>query len=176
MIVNLNGMMIFRQKKKQRSANLSTAEEEFLRRLPVRRRQWESVFLFSGFEAKFPINMTMDIQAAIKQVKSDTSSAQSKPVDIELKFVHYLQAKILLALVYVCTAKMIADILTKALVASRLEEVRNDWSQFEQELPRCLGHREGVLESGFIKVFYFLEPTRRVHARICCKGKGRSRR
>ena len=117
-MVKLNGMLIAWQSKKQGAVALSTAEAELL--LGVRQLCAEI-----GLQVRLPMRMSMDNQAAIKQVSSEISSAQAKHVDVRLKFMRDLQAKGLLLPTYLCARDMEADILTKPLAVSRVQELRD---------------------------------------------------
>ena len=82
--------------------------------------------LFSelNMEVMKPMPMWMDNQAAIKHLETEMSTSSAKHVDIRFKFIcHYAQAKIVQPR-FVKSADMIADLLTKALPAPRIVDLR----------------------------------------------------
>ncbi len=127
-ILMVNGMTVGWHCKKQSAITLSTAEAEFVAAsvgakelLGVRELAGEL-----GLPVTTPMTMYMDNQAAIKQVENEASSSQAKHVDVRLKFVRDYSAKNIVKPVYIETKKMLADILTKALPAPRLFELRTE--------------------------------------------------
>ena len=68
--------------------------------------------------------MWMDNQAAINQLENEKSTSSAKHVDIRFKFIcHYAQAKVVQPS-FVKSGDMIADLLTKALPAPRIMNLR----------------------------------------------------
>jgi hypothetical protein len=125
-ITTINGMMAGWQCKKQSGVALSTAEAEFVaasisaRKLKGIKQLAEEV----GIPIETPMTMYMDNQAAIKQIENEASSSLAKHVDIRLKFAKDLHQKRIVQPEYVDTTLMLADVLTKALPAPRLQELR----------------------------------------------------
>ena len=67
--------------------------------------------------------MWIDNQAAIKQLESAKSTSSDKHVDIQFSFIlHHAQAGIVMPR-FVKSQNMMADLLTKALPAPRMEEL-----------------------------------------------------
>ena len=72
--------------------------------------------------------MMMDNQAAIKQLESGDSLASAKHVDIRVNFIGNFAKCGITKPAYVESRLMMADLLTKALPAPRLAELRADFS------------------------------------------------
>ncbi|GMF64040.1 unnamed protein product [Phytophthora fragariaefolia] len=77
-----------------------------------------------GVKTKSVYDLKVDNQAAIKQIKGEDTSGRAKHIDIRYKFVKDLARKKALDVAYCESKEMRADILTKALPAPRLEELR----------------------------------------------------
>ena len=97
-------------------------------------------------------------------MKIETNSAQENHLNIKFKSLRELQDKHLLAPVFVgMYVKDGGSFSHRSAVASRLKRyTQTHWCKIKQDLPRCPGHREGVLESRFIDVSPFPRPTLRV--------------
>lgn len=68
--------------------------------------------------------MWMANQAAIKQLKSEKSTSSAKHVDIRFKFICQHAQDGTVALRFVSSESMMADIMTKAILAPRMEKLR----------------------------------------------------
>ena len=68
--------------------------------------------------------MWMDNQAAIKQLESEKSTTSAKHVDIRFKFISHHAQEGTVVPRFVKSQDMMADILTKAMPAPRMEELR----------------------------------------------------
>ena len=68
--------------------------------------------------------MKTDSQATIKRVENEASSSQAKHGDLRLKFIGDYYKKGAIKPTYVNTHDMLADILTKPLLAPRLQALR----------------------------------------------------
>ena len=82
--------------------------------------------LFGELDMKVvePMPMWVDDQAAIKQLDSEKSTSSAKHVDIRFKFIcHYAQVKMVKPS-FVKSGDMIADLMTKALSAPRIVDLR----------------------------------------------------
>ena len=83
--------------------------------------------------------MKMDNQAAIKQLESGKSTASAKHVDIRFKFIcHYAHAQVVQPIL-VKSGEMIAYLLTKALPAPRIAELRD---MFNLKIRHSTGEEE----------------------------------
>jgi hypothetical protein len=121
-----NGMLVSWHCKKQTAVALSTAEAEFVSgsvgaREALGLRELVQEF---GFRVELPMPLWIDNQAGIKQIENESSSSESKHVDVKLKFIRDFAAKRVLKPQYLATSDMIADLLTKALPAPRLVDLR----------------------------------------------------
>ena len=106
--------------------SLSTMEAEFISASQAGRELLGTKELLNELKLRVrePMPMWIDNQAAIKQLESEKSTSSAKHVDIRFKFIrHYAQAGIVVPR-FVKSQDMIADILTKALPAPRMEELR----------------------------------------------------
>jgi hypothetical protein len=125
-MIYVNGMLCGWQCQKQAAVALSTAESEFVSGSVGAKGVLGMYQLVGeiGLEAETPMVMNMDSQAAIKQVENEVTSSAAKHIDVRLKFIRDYAQKKLLQPVYVATQYMRADVLTKALTAPRLKELR----------------------------------------------------
>ena len=77
-----------------------------------------------GLKCEEPMILYVDNQAALKQLGGDGSPAKSKHVDVRIKFViSHVKSGALVPL-YLESRNMPADLMTKAVAAPRLEELR----------------------------------------------------
>ena len=60
----------------------------------------------------------------MKQIENEASSARTKHVDVNLKFLHDYAKKKTVKPTYECTKTMVADLLAKVLPAPRFKELR----------------------------------------------------
>ena len=68
--------------------------------------------------------MYMDNQAAIKQLETEDSMSSAKHVDVRVKFICDVARKGLVNPVFVESRLMMVDLLTKALPAPRMMELK----------------------------------------------------
>ena len=122
---HMNGMLVSWHCKQQGAVALSTAEAEFVagaigtkELLGLR----ELVIEF-GTNVKEPMAVKIDNQAAIKQITNEATNSASKHVDIKIKFVRDVAKRGLIKPEYVNTKDNIADLMTKALPAPRMQEL-----------------------------------------------------
>lgn len=127
-IVQVKGMTVSWQCKKQSSVALSTTEAEYVA-ATVGAQELLGLKELLGeldIDTKLPIDMMMDNQAAIVQVQSETSSAKAKHVDVKLKFIQDCTKKNVVMPEYIFSTEMLADLLTMALTVPRMKEI---WDQ-----------------------------------------------
>ncbi|KAE9007332.1 hypothetical protein PF005_g12321 [Phytophthora fragariae] len=125
-VLLVGGMVVGWLFKKQASISLSTMEAEFVAASQVTAEMLGIAELLKeiGVKAKGVYDLKVDNQAAIKQIKGEDTSGRAKHIDIRYKFVKDLARKEVLDVAYCESKEMRADILTKALPAQRLEELR----------------------------------------------------
>ncbi|POM57760.1 Mitochondrial Carrier (MC) Family, partial [Phytophthora palmivora] len=125
-VVQVNGMTIDWECKKQTAVVLSTVEAEFVAASVGGQNVLDLHELFGeiGLPVKLPIEMMIDNQAALKQITSEASSGRAKHVDVKVKFLRDYAERGVVLPTYVGTADMLADLLTKALPGERVLELR----------------------------------------------------
>ena len=125
-VLTMDGAVVSWVCTKQTGFLLSTIEVEFIAASQAGRKLLGLRELFSelGMKVNEPMPMWMDNQAAINQLESGKSTSSAKHVDIRFKFIcHYAQVKAV-NLSLVKYGDMIADLLTKALTAPRIVDLR----------------------------------------------------
>ena len=75
-------------------------------------------------QVREPMPMWIDNQAAVKQLESENSTSSAKHVDIRFKLIFHHAREGIVVPRFVKSQDMMADILTKALPAPRMEEFR----------------------------------------------------
>ena len=86
-----------------------------------------------------PMQMKVDNEAEIRQLKSEKSTANAKHADIRFKFIcHYAHAQVFQP-IFVKSGEMIADLLTMALPAPRISELRD---MFNLKIMHSMGEEE----------------------------------
>ncbi|CAI5705568.1 unnamed protein product [Peronospora effusa] len=125
-VIMVNGATVRWHCKKQSAVAVSTAEAEFVAAAAGGQEVLGLKELFSelGLQVKTPIVLAMDNQVAIKQIKNEASSASAKHVDVKLKFLRDYATKEVVKPSFVKSHDMLADLLTKALPAPRVVELR----------------------------------------------------
>ncbi|KAE9351299.1 hypothetical protein PF008_g5993 [Phytophthora fragariae] len=125
-IVQVQGMTVDRQCKKQTAVALSTAEAEFVAASIGGQDVLGLNELFKeiGLSVKLPIEMKMDNQAVMKQLTNEVSSSKAKHIDIRIKFLRDYVEKGVVVPTYVGSKDMLADLLTKALPSERVLALR----------------------------------------------------
>ena len=68
--------------------------------------------------------MHVDNQAAIRQLEGEASSITAKHIDVRVKFVCDFARRGIVLAQYVRSEQMLADLLTKALEATKLAKLR----------------------------------------------------
>lgn len=128
-LVTMDGMPISWICKKQGGVSLSTMEAEYTaasvvaqEMLGVRELLGELSGTFVPLEV--PMELRVDNQAALKQLGGEQSSGKAKHIDIRIKFVGDYVRRGVLRADYLETKEMPADVLTKALSAPRMTELR----------------------------------------------------
>ena len=125
-VLTMDGAVVSWACKKQTGVSLSTMEAEFIAASHAGRELLGLKELFGELNMKIvkPMPMWMDNQAAINLLKTEKSSSSAKHVDIRFKFIcHYAQAKEIEPR-FIKSEEMIADLLTKALPAPRMKDLR----------------------------------------------------
>ena len=125
-VIYVNGMIAGWHCKKQGAVAISTAEAEFVAAATGGKEVLGLKELFTelGQAVKTPIVLKIANQAAIKQIGNEASSASAKHMDVKLKFLRDYAKKKIVEPAYVDTKSMVADLLTKALPAPRVQELR----------------------------------------------------
>ena len=77
-----------------------------------------------GLQVKTWIVLAMDNQTAMKQIENEASSVSAKHVDVKLKFLQDYATKGVIKPRFMKSHDMLADLLTKALHAPRVLELR----------------------------------------------------
>ena len=125
-VLTMDGAVVMWLCKKQSGVSLSTMEAEFISASQAGRELLCTKELLNELRlsVREPMPMWMDNQAAIKQLDSEKSTSSAKHVNILFKFIcHYAQVKTVKPS-YVKSVEMIADLLTKALPAPRIVNLR----------------------------------------------------
>lgn len=126
-VVLLDGMPILWVCKKQGGVALSTMEAEFTAESHVCRELlgFRQLLLEIRLPVLEPMPLMVDNRAAIKQLRSESTSASAKHIDICIKFVYSYTHQGVIEPVYVESRLQLADLLTKTLSAPRLSELRD---------------------------------------------------
>lgn len=124
--IMVNGALISWHCKQQSANALSTTEAEFVAAAVGVREMLGVKELLTEISVKVALPMTIKIdnQAAIKQVENEASNSSSKHVDVKHKFVTGASKDGIIKAVYVGSNKNVADLLTKALPAPRVCDLR----------------------------------------------------
>uniref|UniRef100_A0AAV1TUD3 Polyprotein n=1 Tax=Peronospora matthiolae TaxID=2874970 RepID=A0AAV1TUD3_9STRA len=77
-----------------------------------------------GVEPALQMQLRVDNQAAIAQIAGEVSSLKAKHVDVRLKFLCDYPRRGIITASYVRSEQMLADLLTKALDATKLSTLR----------------------------------------------------
>ena len=77
-----------------------------------------------GAAPKLPILMHVDNQAAIRQLEGEASSITAKHIDVRVKFVCDFARRGIVLTQYVRSEQMLADLMTKALDATKISKLR----------------------------------------------------
>uniref|UniRef100_A0AAV1TI68 Uncharacterized protein n=1 Tax=Peronospora matthiolae TaxID=2874970 RepID=A0AAV1TI68_9STRA len=125
-IVMLNGMAVSWAARKQGGVSLSTMEAEFVAATEVARELLglREMLCEVGVEPTLPMQLRVDNQAAIAQIAGEASSLKAKHVDVRLKFLCDYSRRGIITASYVRSEQMLADLLTKALDATKLSTLR----------------------------------------------------
>ncbi|KAE8904952.1 hypothetical protein PF005_g3499 [Phytophthora fragariae] len=125
--VLIDGMPILWVCKKQSGVALSTMEAEFTAASHICRELlgFRPLLLAIRLPVLEPMPLMVDNQAAIKQLRSESTSASAKHIEICIKFVNPYTHQGVLDPVYVEWRLQLADLLTKPLLAPRLSELRD---------------------------------------------------
>uniref|UniRef100_A0AAV1UWI0 Polyprotein n=1 Tax=Peronospora matthiolae TaxID=2874970 RepID=A0AAV1UWI0_9STRA len=125
-IVMLNGMAVSWGARKQGGVSLSTMEAEFVAASEVARELLglREMLCEVGVEPTLPMQLRVDNQAAIAQIAGEASSLKAKHVDVRLKFLCDYSRRGVITASYVRSEQMLADLLTKALDATKLSTLR----------------------------------------------------
>ena len=109
-----------------RRLTLSTMEAEFTAASIMARELLGIRELLQELNLIFeePIPLRVDNQAALKQLDGERDSAKAKHIDVRIKFVGDFTKRGIIKPEYRETSSMPADILTKALAAPKLVEMR----------------------------------------------------
>jgi hypothetical protein len=112
--------------RKQGSVALSTMEAEFTSASSAAQELLGLSNLLTelGVAHELPMRLGVDNQAAISQITSEASSARAKHIDIKVKAIKHQARAGLIRAEYVASGDMVADLLTKALPAPRLSQLR----------------------------------------------------
>ena len=126
-VVYVNGLLVTWTVSKQSNVSISTMESEFV----AAARATQEVLGCLEFvrEISWPIKLPavlgMDNQAAISQVQSEASSYKAKHIDIKHKMIKDFYKNGIILPIYVPTAEMKADLLTKALSTPTFRHLRD---------------------------------------------------
>ncbi|KAG3067236.1 hypothetical protein PI124_g21838 [Phytophthora idaei] len=126
-LVTVDEMAVSWVCKKQTGVSLSTMEAEYT--ASVMAQELLGIReLLKQLKVRFeePMPMRVDNQATLKQLGGEGASSKAKHVDIRIKFVGDYTRKRVLAPEYRESKHMLADVLTKALPAPRLGELRTE--------------------------------------------------
>uniref|UniRef100_A0AAV1U951 Reverse transcriptase Ty1/copia-type domain-containing protein n=1 Tax=Peronospora matthiolae TaxID=2874970 RepID=A0AAV1U951_9STRA len=125
-LITIDGMPVIWMCKKQGGVSLSTMEAEFTAASIMARELLGIRELLQELDLRFeePIPLRVDNQAALKQLDGERASAKAKHIDVRIKFVGDFATRGIIKPEYRETSSIPADILTKALAAPRLVEMR----------------------------------------------------
>nr|CCA27148.1 AlNc14C466G11804 [Albugo laibachii Nc14] len=100
----------------------------------------------------------MDNQAAINQFLNEATSTKAKHIDVRLKHVRQYTDKGIIALTYVHTSKMLADLHIKAFSTPRFLQLRQLWQlrnwtlQVEDDTSASATTKKGALKGPKIRL------------------------
>ncbi|GAB9471215.1 unnamed protein product, partial [Globisporangium polare] len=125
-VVLMNGMPVSWICKKQGGVSLSTMEAEFVAASETGRELLgiREMLMEVGAVVVTPMPMGVDNQAAIKQIEGEASSTKAKHIDVRVKFLCDYAKRGVVKPYYVRSELMLADLLTKALAAPKLADLR----------------------------------------------------
>ena len=125
-LITIDGMPVSWMCKKQGGVSFSTMEAEFTAASIMARELLGIRELLQELDLRFeePIPLRVDDQAALKQLDGERASAKAKHIDVRIKFVGDFTKRGIIKPEYRETSSMPADILTKALAAPKLVEMR----------------------------------------------------
>jgi hypothetical protein len=113
----LAGGAISWQSKKQRTVALSTVEAEYMATTQAVKEAlwWRSFLAGVGHDMSRPVLLLSDNQGSIALAHNPEHHARTKHIDIQHHFIRQHVAEKTIALTFVGTEDMVADVLTKAL-------------------------------------------------------------
>ncbi|GAB9476013.1 unnamed protein product, partial [Globisporangium polare] len=125
-VVLMNGMPVSWICKKQGGVSLSTMEAEFVATSEAGRELLgiREMLMEVGAVVVTPMPIRVDNQAAIKQIEGEASSTKAKHIDVRVKFLCDYAKRGVVKPHYVRSELMLADLLTKALAAPKLADLR----------------------------------------------------
>ncbi|GMF43968.1 unnamed protein product [Phytophthora fragariaefolia] len=125
-LLTVDGMPVSWICKKQTGVSLSTMEAEYTAALVMATELLGVRELLGELDITHasPVSLRIDNQAALKQLDGEGSSSKAKHIDVHIKFVGALAKRGVLEAEYLESEKMPADVLTKALEAPRLADLR----------------------------------------------------
>ena len=120
-VIRLNGMSISWTVKKQGGVSISTMEAELVAAYEQARELIGIREMLSeiGNPLALPMLLHVDNQAALKHMVSDASSLRAKHIDARMKFVCDYVRRGIVVTQYIRSKLHLADLLTKALDASK---------------------------------------------------------
>uniref|UniRef100_A0AAV1TZS5 Polyprotein n=1 Tax=Peronospora matthiolae TaxID=2874970 RepID=A0AAV1TZS5_9STRA len=125
-VITMDSAVVLLSCKKQSGVSLSTMEAEFISASQAGRELLGTKELLNELKLRVrePMPMWIDNQAAIKQLESEKSSSSAKHVDMRFKFICHHARTGMVVPRFNKSENMMAKILTKALPAPRMEELR----------------------------------------------------
>ena len=122
----LNGMAVSWFAKKQGGVSLSTMEAEFVAASEVARDiiGLRQMLMEIGMAPIVPMLMHVDNQAAISQIVGEASSSKAKDIDVRHKFIKDYARRGIVKAQRVRSELMLADLMTKAMDATKLTTLR----------------------------------------------------
>ena len=125
-MILINGALVAWKSKKQGAVALSTAEAEYAAVVEAVKEALgnQECLQELGFKVREPLTIFCDNTAAIAQIRSESTSAKTKHMDIRLKFIQDLCRKEKIEITHVDTKLQLADMMTKGFASTRLEELK----------------------------------------------------
>uniref|UniRef100_A0AAV1V3X7 Reverse transcriptase Ty1/copia-type domain-containing protein n=2 Tax=Peronospora matthiolae TaxID=2874970 RepID=A0AAV1V3X7_9STRA len=125
-VVRLNGMAVSWSARKQGGVALSTMEAEFVTASEVAHEVLglREMLREVGLDPALPMQLHVVNQAAISQIANEASSLKAKRVDVRLKFLCDFARRGVVVAICVRSEKMLVDLMTKALDATKLRTLR----------------------------------------------------
>ena len=122
----LSGMAVSWFAKKQGGVSLSTMEAEFVAASEVARDiiGLRQMLMEIGMAPIVPMLMHVDNQAAISQIVGEASSSKAKHIDVRHKFIKDYARRGIVKAQRVRSELMLADLMTKAMDATKLTTLR----------------------------------------------------